>query len=273
MNNNEVHYIRLFIEFSAYFCEINIKEKQTIEKTYRTNDLFFQINNRMCQYLDESNFLENYYDSDNDTDTVDVSSTTIDPYIAYCESLEQGAEILTLEHTGEKYIGMHHCCKIPRFDDALNHDLYLECEEEGKRTNITFKYDEDGNYYAYCCQIITTLTEGGFLKFSTDPNVKPETDVRRLISIMEMAAKDKLEWVPVVTNSAKRCYDDCFGLEAAYGYSCLVVPNILETITMCSEKENFLKCPEKYWNPDKLSMCTEKRKYVEECLFINGRFF
>jgi hypothetical protein len=133
------------------------------------------------------------------------------------------------------------------------------------------KSQEEFDSYMYCCRLVCVLTEMGFLKFSTDPNLKPETDSRGFINTLKQSQYYTEVWDPIIESSTRRCYDDCNGYDGSYGYICDVVPDIIVPILKCSTKEHFLKCPEQHWDQSDYTKCAIVREYVQEC--SNGLHF
>jgi hypothetical protein len=209
----------------------------------------------------------NFQSEDNDTD-----STTIDPYLSHCYSLGEKMYIVEDENGFKNAIPATKCCDYPNIDHIsnLSSTCLINCKNEAKNP-VPGKYS--GFDYESCCFTVCHLTEHGYLRFSTDPNLKPETDVEGLISSLKSTEFYTEAWEPIIEASTRRCYDDCFGFEASYGYFCDVIPRTMYAIVTCSQKENFLKCPQQHWDnnenyPDRPN-CTILRKYVEECTADN----
>lgn len=167
----------------------------------------------------------------------------MDPYLKKCSDAPKGNGTLR----------MADCCKIPAF--------YTTAESLEMCGNKC--YNETYPDTLGCCRDICILTEIGFLIYSTDPNVMPQTDPRGLVYAYMLSVNNDPVWEPVVRSSVTRCFDDARGLEEDSGYHCGVIPFSLAIIHYCSILELFSKCP--YWNPEELSECDKMREWIREC--------
>jgi hypothetical protein len=113
-----------------------------------------------------------------------------------------------------------------------------------------------------CCYYICILKEVRFLKFSTDPNIRPVPDVEGYIRLLMQSVDNDPVWEPVIRSSSSRCFYDADGTDN--DFICQVVPSTIIYMSQCNFKENFLKCP--YWNPYKIEKCQALYELVENCL-------
>lgn len=155
------------------------------------------------------------------------------------------------------------CCVYPDLfaisgfsDDKSFDDIFVKCYNE---CNFTF-YLESWEAWL-CCYRICILREVGFLLFSTDPNIMPQTNVQGVINIYMTSVQNDPAWEPIIRSSVNRCFDEANAFE--FTYECGVIPSSLKFIYECCFIEQFLKCP--YWNPDKREECPVIYKYNEEC--------
>lgn len=183
----------------------------------------------------------------------------MDPHLAYCEKLLNNLQS-NYSDSENSTENAYECCKNPEL--FLWSNTFEECTKicGGDERNDMSSKNETEEYG--CCRLVCILTKMEFLRFSTDPNVMPQVEVKGVIAVYMQSVDNDPIWLPIVKTATERCFDDIYGL-LGQGYYCNVIPNSLKVLTDCTYNEYFMKCP--YWNPKQLSRCELALEYQKEC--------
>lgn len=202
--------------------------------------------------LGNANDYPEYDESDN------KETATVDPRLQYCDDLLN-------KINGTK--DLESCCIYPEF--VLKNDFPEESECETKcreiHTNETYRDTDEEN----CCNLRCDFERIGYLLYSTDPNIKPQTNVQGLINGFMQSENYNEVWEPIVRSTVTRCDDNAIGTND-FVY-CNVVSSSFYHAVICSMKEFFLRCPDQFWNPKKLEKCDKLyRPYLMNCQDMFG---
>lgn len=120
-----------------------------------------------------------------------------------------------------------------------------------------------------CCILPCCFRFLGVLNITktTDPETNEEkvtTDVdwNGLVYSFLLSVGNDTRWLPVVTDSTSRCYNDFSGSNDEI--DCDVIPRSLYTVIDCAYVENYVKCP--VFNPAGLKECSYTMQYAQKCL-------
>lgn len=86
-------------------------------------------------------------------------------------------------------------------------------------------------------------------------------DINGLIYSFMLSIGNDSAWLPVITASTSRCYDQYGGNDE--GMDCGVIPVSIYDVIECSLVENFLKCAN--WNPYNIAECDYTYQYIQKC--------
>lgn len=161
------------------------------------------------------------------------------------------------EQLNEKRANFTICCSYPSFViDKNDFDL---CKSECN--NKKFENDED-SYDLYCCINLCSLIRLNVVVNDIKIPGKFKLNLQGFIKSFMMSIENNSKWLPIVSKSSKRCFDD-FN-EISQEYYCEVIPKYFFDIIDCCYVENFLRCP--IYNPKSLRECDYTIRYVDECL-------
>lgn len=122
------------------------------------------------------------------------------------------------------------------------------------------KCASDGEPNDDCCILSCCLFKIGALTQSEGGPI--EVDPKGLIYSFLLSVGNDTQWLPVVTKSSRRCYDD---IPNTYENNCNNrIPKQLYSIVDCCYIENYLKCAK--WNPYDVKECAYTIEYVSTCL-------
>lgn len=141
------------------------------------------------------------------------------------------------------------CCEYPTLVMWAT-DLNI-CEEQCA---------SEGEPNDNCCILACCFIKIGALRQSEGGPI--EVDPNGLIYSFLLSVGNDTQWLPVITESTQRCYDD---IPNTYENDCSNrMPKQLYSIIDCCYKENFLKCAK--WNPFDIKECEYTTEYVSICL-------
>lgn len=148
------------------------------------------------------------------------------------------------------------CCLYPAF--VIPIDALIEC--------IHKCLDEalQGHMSPCCVNTCCYVDKIGVFSVTEDENgniTNAEMHLDPLISSFLLSVGNDSAWIPVITNSVNRCYNDLWSTNE--GYSCDFIPNSFYEIVGCAYLENYLKCP--VWNPSNILECQYTHRHVEYC--------
>lgn len=146
------------------------------------------------------------------------------------------------------------CCEYPslvvwRWQANI---CIAECEKSGR--------GKDRCCVTPCCFGIAGILN--VIKNEDGSVAQVDVDPRGLIYSYLLSVGNDTLWLPVVTNSVNRCYEQFS--EQNNAYDCDVIPLNLFIVINCAYGENYLKCPR--WNPYNIRECEFTYKYVEKCM-------
>lgn len=143
------------------------------------------------------------------------------------------------------------CCRYPLI--VIERNYITECNE-------TCMFEEEDDE---CCIYTCALEKNGMIYNVTNEDGSTSVDIssKAVVRSFMLSIGNEVQWVPVVTKSVQRCYDQFI---SASGFKCDGrIPMSLLDIIACSQIENFVKCPP--WNPSNLKECEYTLQYLSEC--------
>lgn len=158
---------------------------------------------------------------------------------------------------------MEVCCPYPYLGLNLPNDV--DCANSVCANYSILPSAFGGDNKRICCIWKCILTNSGYLIFSTDPNIAPQTNVNGLIDVFLNSRNYDPAWEPIVRTSTVKCYDDAEGMNI--GKYCDDLSDSFRYSVICSMRDFFLRCPDQFWNPKKWDHCEKVyRPWVLECL-------
>lgn len=198
-------------------------------------------------------------ETQNGNDTSD-DTTTLTPQQKTCQELKKEMDYFMYVPFE---IALEGCCAYPYL--TVQYPSDDECKNT-KCQNMTYRGGAE-NHITACCMWKCILENNGYLIYSTDPNIKPQTNVNGLISAFMHSKKYNDVWEPIVRTSTVKCYDDTEGM--GRDDSCTDIPGSFSYTVFCSMREFFLRCPDQFWNLENMDRCENLyRPWMLECLDV-----
>lgn len=160
----------------------------------------------------------------------------------------------------EKRANFTICCLYPSF--VIVREDFEVCKTE---CNQKFENIED-SYDLYCCiNLCALLRLNVMIEDKKNPG-RFQLNLEGFIKSFMMSIENNSKWLPTVTKSSKRCFDDFYEPhhENTQDIYCDGIPSSFYEIINCCYIENFLRSP--VFNPKSLKECEFTLRYVDECL-------